>query len=439
MRDTFGYWPLLKARPAYRRIWLGALVSLAGDWFTLIALYQLLDEYTGQGEAVGLMLATRFLPGALFSPLAGVIADRVPRRAVMIGCDVGRAVIVLSFCLVNSAEQVWLVYLLTFLQMTLSTFFDPAEQASIASTVAPEEIVTANTLHSGTWAAMLSVGAIAGGAVTQLLGRDAAFCADAATFLLSAYFISRAEIPFVARPGGAALREGLADFREALRLVKNDPRLLRVLSVKSGWSIAGGGAILLYAVLGEHGFPSAGGGTAAIGVLLGMRGVGAVVGPLIARRLGGDGEVWLQRAITVSFVTTIVFYAAFSFATSLPLAAFLLACAHTGISTQWTFSGSLIALWAPDRIRGRIYALDFMAYTVMMAISAWLTGRALDRTHLQPREAMQVLTVILVLPLAVWLWLGRRQLLRARGPTSSNTSSEPERLGSSTGSSARNS
>jgi MFS family permease len=109
-----GYLDLLRRRPAYRRIWLGSVVSLAGDWFTLIALYSLLNEYTSSGEAVGLMLFLRFLPAALLGPLAGVVADRFPRRTIMMTCDLVRALVVLGFLLVRGPADVWILYGLVF-------------------------------------------------------------------------------------------------------------------------------------------------------------------------------------------------------------------------------------------------------------------------------------------------------------------------------------
>ena len=393
------YWQLLQRRPRFRNLWLGAVVSMAGDWFTLLALYSMLLERTGQSESVGLMLAVRFLPAVLLSPVAGVVADRFSRGQVMIACDLLRAATVLAFLTENVA---W-VYPIVFVQMSVGTFFDPAEQAAIASTVEPDEIVTASTLHAVTWSAMLSLGAVLGGAVVTLVGRQGSFLIDAGSYLLSAVFIWRAQVPFVksTRPPVAAV----ADLREGLRLLRDDPMVRRALSVKTGWSIAGGGALVLYAVLGEHEFPLAGSGTAGIGVLLGMRGVGALIGPLLARRLGGDSPAWLQRAITWSYLVIAVFWVLLSLSPSLALAAVCALLAHLGVSTQWTFSNSLIALNVEDRLRGRIFALDLMFHTFALALSSWAMGRLLDAHVFTPRQGMAAIGLLMVVPLAVWLWL----------------------------------
>ena len=402
-----GYLELLRKRPSYRAIWLGSVVSLAGDWFTLIALYSLLEKYTGRSEAVGLMLAARFLPPAFFSPLAGVVADRFSRKHVMIACDVLRALVVLGFLLVRSPETVWLVYLLTFLQMSLAAFFDPAEAAAIASTVEPHELVTANTLQGATWSAMLGVGAVVGGLMTAIVGVEASFVVDAASYALSAFFVSRAVVAMPVRappPPTWAGKLGFADLLEGLSLVRDRPELRRILWVKAGWAISGGSAIVLYAVMGRHVFGVPGAPEAGIGVLLGMRGIGAFVGPLLARRLGGDAPEFLERAIGWAFGVTAIFWLCFAFAPNLAVAACCLALAHTGVATQWVFSNSLITLRVKDEFRGRVFSVDMMVHLVVLGVSSWLGGRLLDELGVPPRQLMAGVAVTVGLAGIVW-WL----------------------------------
>ncbi|MDP2271168.1 MAG: MFS transporter [Archangium sp.] len=413
-----GYFELLRTRPNYRALWLGSVVSLAGDWFTLIALYNLLEEYTGSSEAVGLMLTARFLPPAFLSPMAGVVADRFSRKHVMVLCDLLRAVVVFGFLLVRTREDVWLVYALTFAQMSLAAFFDPAEQASIGSTVEPHEVVTANTLQGATWSAMLGVGAVAGGLLTTMVGRDASFVVDALSYLLSAFFISRAVVPRPVQPPAAktlAGRLGFTDLLEGLALVRARPEIRRVLWVKTGWGITGGAALMLYAVMGRHVFGVPGSPDAGVGVLLGMRGIGALIGPLIARRFGGDGPPFLERAIGWAFVVTALFWALFAFSPNLVVAAICLSLAHMGVATQWVFSSSLINLRVEDRFRGRVFAVDSMFFLVVLGFSSWAGGKALDAFHIQPRALMASLSVILLGSGAIWWWLLRRPPSPPRG------------------------
>jgi MFS family permease len=403
-------------------VWLGSVVSLMGDWFTLIALYSLLDQTTGSGAAVGLMLAIRFLPAVILGPIAGVVADRFPRRAVMVICDLIRACVVLGFLFVRDPSQVWLVYVLTFCQMAAASFFDPAEQAAIASTVEPDELVTANTLQGITWSAMLGFGAVAGGVTAALVGRDASFVIDALSYLASAAFIGGAAVPFTRkeRPSTWAATLGLDELREGLALVRANAVIRRAIWVKTAWTIPGGGAIVLYALLGQHVFTTTVKSETAVGILLGMRGVGAFIGPFVARRIGGDGAAFLHRAIGIGFLVTAVFWGAFAFAPSLPLAALLLACAHTGISTQWVFSTSLIGMQVEDRMRGRIFSVDFMSHMLMLGLSSWTVGQLVDAKVLGLRELMACLSGVLLVGAFVWWLLGR-----SSPPSAASVSSTP--------------
>jgi hypothetical protein len=246
--------------------------------------------------------------------------------------------------------------------------------------------------------------------VVAFVRRDAAVANDAATVIHSALLIAQSGLSKVAAAAPSTeplLQRTRSDLATALRLFARDAAIRRILLVKSGWAISGGGAILLYAVLGDREFAVAGSGTAGIGVLLATRGIGALTGPLVARRVGGDDPRWLERAITWAFVITGVFYVAFAFSPGLPLAATMLCLAHTGVSTQWVFSSSLLAMTAAPEVRGRVFALDTMLFTLLMAISSWGTGAAMDRLGLHPRTLMAGLGVLLVLPLGLWL-LGAR-------------------------------
>jgi MFS family permease len=396
---------VLRRNPSFRSIWLGAIVSLTGDWFTTVALFSMLLEFTGKAEAVGLALVARCFPFVLFGPAAGLFADRFHRRRVMIACDLMRAVVVLGFLFVRSKEDVPIVYALTFVHCSISAFFEPAEQASIGSVVPSKDIVTANALHAISWSAVLAFGAFIGGLVTTVVGREAAFVIDSLTFIGSAILISRARIPATPRSNRATTAVGMLGFDEIARGIRctvGDPRLLRVLSAKAGWGLAGGGLILLYSVFAERVFPIGETAAAGIGVLYGARGFGALFGPLLARQLHGDDEAWLQRAIGISFGTSVAAFILFGLSPALWLAALALFIAHMGISTIWVFSTSLINLWVPNEMRGRIFAADGALFTIALCASSILTGHALDAWGVHPRSLVLTLAVLLLMPAVVW-------------------------------------
>jgi len=233
------YITLLRKNSNYRNLWFGTLVSQLGDWFNLIAAAGLIARLTDSGVAVSALFLARFLPLFLFSPIAGVLADRYDRRKIMIISDLLRAATVAAFLLVRSPDQVWLFYSLTILQFTLSALFTPARSAVLANVVAKEDLVKANALDALTWSSMLALGAFIGGVVAGLFGATVAFLADTATFLISAWFISR--IVLAKRKGATSRKSGgWLDFVDGLRYLRHEPFILGISLVKAGGALVWG-------------------------------------------------------------------------------------------------------------------------------------------------------------------------------------------------------
>src|SRR5437773_7450903 len=219
------YGELLRANRGFRLLWLGQVVSQMGDWFDTIAVYTIALKLTGSSRSVALIMVARFLPSVVMGPLSGVIADRFSRRSIMITADLLRAIVVLGFLLVRRPDQMWLIYVLTVLQLAFSAFFEPAKTAAIPSIVSDRELLSANAIASVTWSVMLTLGAALGGFVSGWFGTDAAFILDSVSFIASALLIASVTFPKrAARPKakltiGKAL--GVTDTLEGARYVKH--------------------------------------------------------------------------------------------------------------------------------------------------------------------------------------------------------------------------
>jgi len=400
-----GYIDLLRRNRNFRQLWLGQVVSQMGDWFDTIALYTIILNLTGSGRDVGLLLVARFVPSFLFGPISGVVADRFSRRTIMIVSDILRAVVVLGFLLVRRADQLWIIYVLTVLQLALSTFFEPAKTAAIPSIVADRELVAANAISSVTWSIMLTLGAAIGGVITGWFGTNAAFILDALSYLLSAALIFTVRLP--KRPKrerqrltlGRAL--GITETIEGVRYVKRRPSVLALLLVKPAWGL-GGGILTLLAVFGERIFPVGKSAATGIGVLFTARGIGTAVGPIVARRIAGEGKNRLLVSIGVAFLIGGIGYIAFGATTSFIFALVVLGVAHTGGSILWVFSTVLLQRSVEDSFRGRVFAAELALLTLTMAASNYLTGELLDRFRISPRVVTIGIGLFFLVPGIVW-------------------------------------
>src|SRR5829696_1056173 len=405
MATQVGYIDLLRRNRSFRQLWLGQVVSQMGDWFDTIALYTIILKLTGSGRDVGLLLVARFVPSFFFGPISGVIADRFSRQRIMIVSDVLRAVVVLGFLFVRRADQLWILYVLTVFQLGLSTFFEPAKTAAIPSIVEDRELVTANAISSVTWSVMLTLGAAIGGLITSWFGTDVAFVLDAATYLLSAALIASIRVTKRRKRERQKLSFlrmlGITETIDGIKYVKDRPRVLALLLVKPAWGL-GGGILTLLAVFGERIFPVGKDAAGGIGVLFAARGIGTAVGPIVARRVSGEGERRMQASIGISFLIAGVFYIAFGSATNFIFALIVLGIAHCGGSIIWVFSTVILQRSVEDTFRGRVFAAEFALMTLTMAASNYVTGELLDRFRISPRIVTIGIGLFFLMPGLAW-------------------------------------
>jgi MFS family permease len=378
------YIDLLKRNPNFRFLWWGNVASLLGDWFNLLASAALVTELTSSGVAISYLFLVRFIPQFLFSPIAGVVADRYDRRKVMILADLLRAVTVLGFLLIHTAGQLWLFYVLTATQFMLSALFVPARSAALANVVDQKDLIVANALDSFTWSTMFALGAFLGGVIATLFGNQTAFVMDAFSFLLSAWLISRIAMP-KRETSNASTQGGWLEFVHGLRYLWLYPLLLMISLLKAAGSFVWGGINVLEVSFANHVYPLSStalpqwlsienGGTATLGLIYVASGLGTGFGPLLMRRWLGDAGKRLMTGITIGFSLLAIGILMLGLVTSLP--AFLVATfiRTFGTGTIWVFSAVLLQIMVPDKVKGRVFAFEFAALTLTESISVLAAG-----------------------------------------------------------------
>lgn len=416
------YLRLLRANPNFQRLWLAQLVSEIGDWFYSLAIYDLLLKLTGSGKAVSYAIIVQTIPWFLMTPLAGHIVDRFSRRRLMVVADVARGFIVAGLLLVRVRSDLWLIYLLLGLEILFASIFEPSRGAILPNVVREEEILPANALSSATWSMALASGAALGGLVTALLGRRVAFVINSLSFFASALLIRAIKIeePHLEERAAAASAledappAGRADRADAhhvpkagspgegSRYLKRNPKVAVILLAKTAIGVMSG-ALLLLVIFGERVFPLSGRGALSVGLLYASRGVGSGFGPLIGDRFAQGLEARMWRIINVAFFIMGASYIAFSRAPSLVFGALAVMCAHGGGSNVWVMSTTLLQLNVPDRLRGRIFALDTGLLMAMVSASNYLIGVGLDTWKLTPRQLAAALGCALLVPAIAWL------------------------------------
>jgi MFS family permease len=401
-REGFrGAMSLLKRNPDFRHLYFAQLISFGGDWFLLVALYGLVLDLTNSPLMASLILVAQLVPYFLFVPVAGVLADRLNRQALMVCADVVRAGLCLVFFLVGPGT-VWLIYVLQALLALFTAAFEPTAEAAVPNLVDPEDLSLANSLVGSAWGTMLAIGAALGGVIAGTLGKNAAFIGDSISFVGSAALLVTIRRPFSEdRP-----QEHIPILKataETVGYARKDRRVLALLAVKGGFGLAGGVLVLL-PIFARDVYHKGDIGT---GILYGMRGVGALIGPFIGRRVAGSTSSGMFRAIGFALFCFPVFYAIFPWMPFLILAGLCAVGAHVGGGAQWTLSTYGLQRFVPDRIRGRVFSFDFALVTLSIALSNLAAGWAAGRFG--PETTMWALAGVGFVYAVGW-WVGTRRM-----------------------------
>lgn len=361
---------------AFRRLWLALSLSSLGDWLTLLAVTVLAnrlagDGYAAQNYAVAGVLLLRLLPAIVLAPFAGVVADRVDRRTVLVCGDLLRCGLVASIPLVGT---LWWLLVAAALIETVSLFWLPAKEATVPNLVPRARLEAANSLSLLTTygtapvaALLFSVLALSGGVTGRsgpLLGADPvdlALFLDAATFLLSALTIARLrDIPRGPAQGTGGTHV-VAAVLEGWRFVGRTP-LLRGLVVGLVGAFGAGGVVigLARSYVADFAAGDAGYGLLFAAVFLGIA-FGVALGPRLPasvsrRRLCG---VCLSIAGVSLVGVSLAQHIAVAVAATVVLGGF------TGLA--WVSGLTLLGREVHDSLRGRTFAFMQALVRVVLA------------------------------------------------------------------------
>ena len=352
----------------FLRLWIGQGTSFVGDAVSMVALVVLVVQVTGSASAVGGALVARLLP-TIASPLAGVIADRVDRRIVLVASDLARAVLVLGLVF---ARDLATIYVLVFLMGLARTVFNPTVRAAFPSVVGGGDLTRANALISGTFSTSIMVGPALGGLLVASIGVDAAFLADAVTYLVSAILLSTVPLPHPRRESEEEagfvreLRSGfgyLVGTRVPLAIVVG--AFLTILTINA--------TVPAEVFLAKETF---GAGDVGYGLLVSLWGGGMVLGSAMMAVLGNRINLVLLYFLSIFVGASALVGTGLAPAFILALGALTVEGAATGIDNVAT--DTILQKRVPEAFLGRVFSIRFLGYSAGEALAYPLGGLLVD-------------------------------------------------------------
>jgi MFS family permease len=366
--------------PSYFPLWLSQLVSSFGDTLHYIALVVLVYELTGRGAAVALLVAAEVVPVLLLGPVAGVVIDRFSRKSVLISADVARAVLALSLVWPQGA---WHAYIVAAGIAAGNTFFNPTVQAVIPELTTEDQRLAANSVSWSTGRLVQIIASAIAGGLIALIGTDAAFTLNAASFAISAMLLVRLIIPAHAGQLGQDTKRGLdrylGDAREGLRYALRDRLVSRLLVVQGLASLATGATGAMLVVLSEQHLGLQPSGFA---WLIGAIGVGALTGPLIPNALAKDYRN--ARWLFVPYIIRGIGDVLIAVFTPLPIALLILFVYGLNTSTGMVVFSSTIQGAVPSSVRGRVFTLLDVTWNALRLLSLAAGAVMVDMVGIRP-------------------------------------------------------
>ncbi|MEE6257697.1 MFS transporter [Plantactinospora sonchi] len=386
----------------FRRLFAAELVVFGADWFVMVPLLVLLPKLTGSGVWGALVLAVDTGILALLLPYAGTVADRVDRKKIMIVANLTALVAVLLLFGVRSAGTAWLALLAIGAIAVAKAFYSPAAQAALPNVVDPVDLAGANAVAGSAWGTMTVVGASLGGVLTALVGPYACFWVAAVGLAVAAGLAGLIRRPLQApRDHALPVQRPWVAIREALAYIGARPRVLALVTVKSAVGL-GNGVLTVFPLMGAL----YGVGAIGTGLLFAVRGAGALVGPLLMRRVLSHRS-WLLTGLAISMSAYGIAYLGVSLAQWFPLVLLLVFVAHFGGGANWVMSNFALQGEVPDRLRGRVFATDMMLATLAISVSQLAVAAVVD--HVDERVVVAGCGLVTVVYAVGW-WVATRRL-----------------------------
>jgi MFS family permease len=358
--------PLLR-NVRFLRLWIGQGTSFVGDAVSMVALVVLVVQITGSASAVGGALVARLLP-TIASPLAGVLADRIDRRAVLVASDLARALLVLGLVF---ARDLATIYVLVFLMGLARTVFNPTVRAAFPSVVGGGDLTRANALISGTFSTSIMVGPALGGLLVASVGVDAAFLADAVTYLISAFLLST--VPLL-RPRRENEEEGFVRaLRSGFGYLIGTPIPLAIVLGAFLTILTINATVPAEVFLAKETF---GAGDAGYGLLVSLWGGGMVLGSAMMAVFGDRINLVLLYFLSIFVGACALVGTGLAPAFVLALGALTVEGAATGIDNVAT--DTILQKRVPEVFLGRVFSIRFLGYSAGEALAYPLGGLLVD-------------------------------------------------------------
>jgi MFS family permease len=353
----------------YRLYFFGQMVSLLGSWLQSVAQAWLVYRLTGSSFQLGLVVFIGQAPLLFLAPIGGLIADRYPRRWVVVATQVNSMLLAFALAALTlwGHVQVWQILAVAGLQGIINAVDVPTRQALVSEIVDADNLLNAVALNSSTFNNASSVAPVIAGFLVATLGEGWCFAINGATYVAVIAGLLMMRLEEHRKDRGT--QSALSRVREGFHFVHDTAPIRRILVVLAVVSLLGAPFTVLMPIFADKILHA---GPRGLGLLMSANGVGALIGSLLLasrRGLTGLGR-WIVFGSAGFGAALILFSLSRSFALSL----LILASSGFCMFYQITASNTLIQAMAPNALRGRVIAILSMLILGVAPFGALTAG-----------------------------------------------------------------
>jgi MFS family permease len=376
--------------PNYRLWFWGQMVSLFGTWMQATAQGFLIYELTHSAAYLGYVGFAAGLPTWLFMPLGGVVADRVPRRTLLVITQT--SMMVLAFVLAGLAfahiVRPWHILILALLLGVANAFDAPSRHAFVPEMVPREDLTNAIALNSSIFNTGTAVGPAAAGITYALFGPAWCFMINGLSFIAVIVALLVMKLNKVSRPESTS--SPWQDLSEGFRYVLDHPMIRTIVGlviITSLFGISFAVLIPAWAVKVLHGNAETN------GWLQSARGVGALLSALLIASLGRFN--FKGRLLTVGTILFPLLLWTFAFIRWLPLSLAFLVGVGGSVVFIFNLANALVQTLVKDSLRGRVMGIYSLTFFGFLPIGALWIGTMAE--HFGETAAMAINASVMLL------------------------------------------
>jgi MFS family permease len=409
----------------YRLFFSGQLISVTGTWMQSLAQsWLVVDTLNASPFQLGLVNVFQFGPVLLLGIPAGVLADKIPKRNLMVVSQTlfGILAAVLSFLVFTNRVELWHVYLLAGLFGLTNAIDMPARQAFVSEMVGKDALMNAIALNS----AMFNTGRILGPAVAGIIlaafGPGVCFAINAVSYIAVIIGLLMMNITkVVSRAVGSAGEQ----LREGLSFVRNSPEIMRPVTMVATVGVFGMSYNVWLPLLATESFDADAG---TFGLLFSSMGAGSLLGALSVAFFGNEPSRVRMLLAAIALGIVIV---SLGIAASIPLPVgfgmALLASSGFSASNTMAVANTIVQTSAPDELRGRVMAVYSTVFMGSAPIGALIAGAISQRFDVTTSMIVGGTIVATVASLLLWLQRERKPLTSSSSITTPVPRGRPSR------------